>query len=65
MELNTFEVKTSDSLDVTAVYEALAHRRAAHYSCVLAHVPDSERFALEPLLNRLCSDAEDHGVVSL
>jgi len=60
--LNTFEVKTHDGLDVTAVYEALAHRRAAHYSYVLAHVPDSQRSALESLLDRLLSDADEHGV---
>jgi len=30
LELRTFEVKTHDGLDVTAVYEALSHRRAAH-----------------------------------
>jgi hypothetical protein len=62
VELNTFEVKTSDGLDVTAVYEALAHRRAAHYSYVLAFVPDGERAALESLLDRLFGDADDHGV---
>ena len=62
LELNTFEVKTHDGLDVTAVYEALAHRRAAHYSYVLAHVPDSQRSALESLLDRLLSDADEHGV---
>lgn len=62
VELNTFEVKTYDGLDVTAVYEALAHRRAAHYSYVLAYVPDSERVALGPLLERLCADADDHGI---
>lgn len=62
VQLSTFEVKTSGSLDVTAVYEALAHRKAAHYSCVVAYVPDSERAALESLLDRLRSDAGDHGV---
>jgi hypothetical protein len=62
VELNTFEVKTSDSLDVTAVYEALAHRKAAHYSCLMAYVPYCEQSALKTVLNRLCGDAEDHGV---
>ncbi|MBS0422305.1 MAG: hypothetical protein JSR66_31660 [Proteobacteria bacterium] len=62
VELNTFEVKTSDGLDVTAVYEALAHRRAAHYSYVLAYVPESERAVLKSLLDRLCGDADEHGV---
>ena len=62
LELSTFEIKTYDGLDVTAVYEALSHRRAAHYSYVLAYVPDSERAPLKSLLDRLCEDAGDHGV---
>ena len=62
VELNTFEVKMHDGLDVTAVYEALAHRRAAHYSRVLAYVPDSQKVALGPLLERLRDDADNHGV---
>jgi len=55
-------VKTYDGLDVTAVYEALSHRRAAHYAYVLAYVPDSERAALKSLLDRLDDDASEHGV---
>jgi hypothetical protein len=62
VELNTFEIKTFDCLDVTAVYEALAHRRAAHYSYVVAYVPESERLALRSLLDRLCLEAESHGI---
>ena len=62
VELRTFEVKTHDGLDVTAVYEALAHRRSAHYAHVLVHVPDSERVALEPVLERLIGDAQEHGI---
>lgn len=62
VELTTFEVKTHDGLDVTAVYEALAHRRAAHYSYVLAHVPSPERQNLESVLNRLTGDAQMHGI---
>jgi len=62
LELNTFEIKTCNGLDVTAVYEALSHRRAAHYSYVLAYVPDAERASLKSLLDRLCDDATDHGV---
>jgi hypothetical protein len=62
VELKTFEIKTFDGLDITAVYEALAHRRAAHYSYVLACVPESERAMLKSLLDRLCADADEHGV---
>jgi hypothetical protein len=62
IELSTFEIKTHDGLDVTAVYEALAHRRAAHRSYVLAYVPESERTILKALLDRLSADADEHGV---
>jgi hypothetical protein len=62
VEVRTFEVKTWAGLDVTAVYEALAHRRAAHYAYVLVHVPDAQRAALEPMLERLIGDAQEHGV---
>ena len=62
VELNTFEIKTFDGLDVTAVYEALAHRRAAHYSYVVAYIPKPERQKLESLLDRLCLEAESHGI---
>ncbi len=47
---------------ITAVYEALAHRRAAHYAYVLAYVPDTRRAALQPLLDRLLGDAGVHGI---
>lgn len=62
VEIRTFEVKAHDGLDVGAVYEALSHRRAAHYVHVLAHVPEHERNALKPVLERLVGDARTHGV---
>jgi hypothetical protein len=62
VEIRTFEIKTHDGLDVTAVYEALAHRRAAHYAHVFVHVPGPERAALEPMLDRLVGDAQEHGI---
>ena len=62
VEIRTFEIKTYDGLDVTAVYEALAHRRAAHYAYVFVHVPDAKRTALEPVLERLIADAQEHGI---
>jgi hypothetical protein len=62
VEIRTFEIKTHDGLDVTAVYEALAHRRAAHYSYLFVYVPDAERAALEPVLERLIGDAQEHGI---
>ena len=62
VELRTFEIKTHEGLDVTAVYEALSHRRAAHFAYVLAYVPECERGALKFVLQRLIGDAEEYGV---
>ncbi|MEJ1962408.1 MAG: hypothetical protein WDO56_13050 [Gammaproteobacteria bacterium] len=62
VELRTFEIKTHESLDVTAVYEALSHRRAAHIAHVLVHVPECERGALKSILQRVIGDAEEYGV---
>jgi hypothetical protein len=42
MEVVTFEVKPSDAITVTAVYEALAHLRSATHAYVIFHVPDEE-----------------------
>ncbi|OZD27781.1 hypothetical protein CH247_21140 [Rhodococcus sp. 06-156-3b] len=39
LEVQTFEVKPFTQLDVLAVYEALAHRRAATHSWVALQVP--------------------------
>ena len=61
-DVTTFEVKAHDSLDVTAVYEALAHRRVAHYSYVIVHVPDDARPALEDTLDDLTHEASEHGI---
>jgi hypothetical protein len=42
MEVVTFEVKPSDAISVTAVYEALAHLRSATHAYVIFHVPDED-----------------------
>jgi hypothetical protein len=58
-DVYTFEVKTHDQLDVTAVYEALAHRRAAHYAYVFIGAPDNP---LEAILEDIRVEADEHGV---
>ena len=47
----TFEVKPQDQVNVTAVYEALAHLRAATRSYVLLHVPHFAKPSLELLID--------------
>lgn len=59
-DLITFEIKPRWSLDVTAVYEALAHRRAATQSYVWLHCPDLPPH--EEILERIREEADRHGI---
>jgi hypothetical protein len=58
----TFEVKPKDGIDVTAVYEALAHLRAATKAYVLLHVPDDSKAELDSQLIEIYSEAKRHNV---
>ena len=62
LEVVTFEIKMSSALNIRAVYEALAHRRAATHSYVLAHVPDSEVEELKETVNDVAQVARQHGI---
>jgi hypothetical protein len=62
LELTTFEVKPADAINVQAVYEALAHRRAATRSYVLLHVPSQCLAAEQEKIDDLCSVARSHGI---
>ncbi|HLK12881.1 MAG TPA: hypothetical protein VKW76_16015 [Candidatus Binatia bacterium] len=61
-DLITFEIKPFDSLDVTVVYEALAHRRAATRSYALVHIPDHKQAELRAVLDEVTSEAKRFGV---
>lgn len=61
-DLITFEIKPTDGLDVTVVYEALAHRRAATRAYALVHVPEERRAALEEVLEEVVLEAKRVGV---
>jgi hypothetical protein len=58
----TFEVKPADAINVTAVYEALAHLRAATRAYVLLHVPDPQRAVLDTEIDEVTDVAKKHGV---
>jgi hypothetical protein len=58
--LITFEIKPRWALDVTGVYEALAHRRAATQSYLWLHCPEPEREA--EVLEKIVEEAERHGI---
>lgn len=62
LDVTTFEVKASNAIDVTAVYEALAHRRAATRSYVWMHVPDSLQDELKEVLEAIAAEAKRYGV---
>ncbi|MFG3601073.1 hypothetical protein [Micromonospora chersina] len=62
LDINTFEIKTSRAVSVQAVYEALAHRRAATRSYVLFHVPPDEAPRLEESIADVAAAARMHGI---
>lgn len=62
LDLFTVEVKPSWAVDVTAVYEALAHRRAATHALVWLHVPNDRVAALEDVVEAVCSEAKRFGI---
>lgn len=61
-ELITFEIKTWEGVDVTVVYEALAHRRAATRAYALLYVPGDRRADLASEIEEICSEARRVGV---
>lgn len=62
LEIVTFEVKPTDSIDVQCVYEALAHRRAATHAYVLLHVPAKGQASMSETLQAVLGVARSHGV---
>ena len=53
-DLITFELKPFDGIDVTAVFEALSHRRAATQAYVWLHVPAGEAANVDLILAERC-----------
>jgi hypothetical protein len=62
MEVVTFEVKPFDGIDVTAVYEALAHLRSATHAYVIFHVPSDEDESVKLTVEETCHVARSHGI---
>ena len=63
-DVATFELKTLEGLDVTSVYEALAHRRAATRAYVLICVPEEaqKNQVVSSLLDQVDDEAKRHGI---
>src|SRR6266536_1966311 len=62
LEINTFEVKSTHAVNVQAVYEALAHRRAATRSYVLFYIPPDQAAGLQNVVAVVVEAARTHGV---
>lgn len=62
VDVITFEIKTSDGLNVTAVYEALSHLRAATKAYVIVPMTTEERENNEATINTVADEASRHGV---
>lgn len=63
-DLITFELKAVDGIDVTGVFEALSHRRAATQAYVWLHVPSGSELDddIARVLERIHDEARRHGV---
>ena len=63
-DVTTFEIKKKDALDLTGVFEALAHRRAATRAYAIFHTPDykDEGDPREKQIVAICEEAKKHGV---
>lgn len=62
LEVATFEVKPTLTIDVAAVYEAIAHRRASTRAFVIAHIPENKKSQYEPIIEALVDEAKKFGV---
>ncbi|MFC8934963.1 hypothetical protein ACFT1A_23005 [Rhodococcus sp. NPDC057135] len=62
LEATTVEVKPFDQVNVTAVYEALAHRRASTHAVVAFHIPAYLTEALKRPLREVRTVASSHGI---
>jgi hypothetical protein len=62
VEVGTFEVKPSDAIAVTAVYETLAHLRSATHAYVIFHVPDEEAESVQQTIEEARRVRRAHGV---
>ncbi|WP_155641272.1 hypothetical protein [Burkholderia cepacia] len=62
LEVVTFEVKPFSTIDVSSVYEALAHRRASTRAYVVLHVPEAREAQLELAVEATCEEAKRHGI---
>jgi hypothetical protein len=58
----TFEVKSANNFDVTAIYEALSHLRSATRAYVLVEIAKARRESMIELINNASKEASRHGI---
>ncbi len=61
-DLITFEIKSYNAIDITVIYEALAHRRAATRAYTIVHIPSERRSELAETLDEICEEAKRIGI---
>jgi hypothetical protein len=61
-DLLAFKIKPTDGLDVSGVYEALAHRRAATLASALLHISGDRQPALGEIVDEICLEAKHVGI---
>ena len=62
LEVISFEIKPTNTLDITAVYEALAHRRSATRAYVVGHVPNDAQTEMQSELEAVTQEAKKLGI---
>ncbi|MEH0819846.1 MULTISPECIES: hypothetical protein [unclassified Micromonospora] len=62
LDVNTFEIKSPNAVNVQAVYEALAHRRAATRAYVLFYIPPDRAASLRDDVEDVSAAARAHGI---
>ncbi|MDW8244827.1 MAG: hypothetical protein RMJ88_16585 [Thermogemmata sp.] len=62
VDVITFEVKTAKELDVTAVYEALSHLRAATRAYLIVSMSPEEKEKMRTLLDIVTDEASRYGI---
>ena len=62
LDVTTFEIKPYTQLDVTSVYEALAHLRAATRAFVFLHVPEEAGNDTKDTVETIFEECNRHGI---
>jgi hypothetical protein len=62
LEVISFEIKPTNTLDITAVYEALSHRRSATRAYVVGHIPRAAQDEMGSELDVVTEEAKKLGI---